>query len=119
MPPNIFLVPIVPSEVSKAGSRYRVADGHRVPNIGQQAVRFRTDEDLAAGLLFQTAEIVRPLVSASQPAAAGNRVIFSDEGGEIVNKKTSKRTSLHKRRSIYVLRMRILDSPENSFGQRR
>ena len=102
--------------MSKAGGSYRVANGHRVPNIGQQAVRFRTDEDQAAGLLFQTAEMERPLVSASQLAAAGNRVVFSNRGGEIINEKSGKRTALHKRGGIYVLRMWIPANPSQDFA---
>ena len=96
-PPRFFPGPVVPSKMSKAGGSYRVANGHRVPNIGQQAVHFRTDENQAAGMMFQTAEIERPLVSASQLAASGHRVVFSNRGGEIVHEKSSRRTVLHKR----------------------
>ena len=64
-PPRFFPGPVVPSTMSKAGGSYRVANGHRVPNIGQQAVHFETDERQAAGIIFQTAEIERPLISAS------------------------------------------------------
>ena len=87
-----------------------------MPNIGQQAVRFRTEKDQAAGLLFQTAEIERPLVSASQLAAAGNRVVFSKRRGEIVREKSGKRTALHKRGGIYVLRMWIPANPARDFA---
>ena len=64
--PRVFPGPVVPSAMSRAGGRYRVADGHRVLSIGQQKVRFRTDEHLACGVLCRTAEIERPLISASR-----------------------------------------------------
>ena len=51
-PPRFFPGPVAPSKVSKAGGSYRVANGHRVPNVGQQAVHFRTDEGQAAGVWF-------------------------------------------------------------------
>ena len=35
-PPRFLTGPVVPSRMSKAGGRYRVADGHRVPNIGSK-----------------------------------------------------------------------------------
>ena len=95
-PPRFFPGPVVPSTMSKAGGSYRVANGHRVPNIGQQAVHFETDEGQAAGMMFQTAEIERPLISASQLAASGHRVVFSERWGEIVHERIGKRTVLHK-----------------------
>ena len=39
-PPRFFPGPMVPSKMSKAGGSYRVANGRRVPNVGQQAVHF-------------------------------------------------------------------------------
>ena len=86
--------------MSKAGGSYRVANGHRVPNIGQQAVHFETDEGQAAGMMFQTAQL----------AASGNSVVFNQQGGTIVHEKSGRRTVLHKRGGIYVLRMWV---PEN------
>ena len=104
--------------MSKAGGSYRVANGQRVPNIGQQAVNFQTDEGLKAGLLFQTTEIERPLISASALAASGNNVVFSKSGGSIVHEQSGRATQLHKRGGIYVLRMWIPASPEQGFAGR-
>ena len=115
-PRRFFPGPVVPSRMSKAGGSYRVANGHRVPNVGQQAVYFRTDENQAAGMMFQTAEIERPLISTSQLAASGHRVVFNEKGGEIIYEKSSRHTALHKRGGIYVLRMWIPESPEQGFA---
>ena len=115
-PPRFFPGPVVPSTMSKAGGSYRVANGHRVPNIGQQAVHFETDEGQAAGMMFQTAEIERPLISASQLAASGNSVVFNQQGGTIVHEKSGRRTVLHKRGGIYVLRMWIPENLEQGFA---
>ena len=117
-PPKFFPGPVVPSVMSKAGGSYRVANGQRVPNIGQQAVNFHTDEGIKAGLLFQTAEIERPLISASALAASGNNVVFSKSGGSIVHEQSGRTTQLHKRGGIYVLRMWIPASPEQGFAGR-
>ena len=117
-PPKFFPGPVVPSAMSKAGGSYRVANGQRVPNIGQQSVHFQTDEGLSAGMMFQTAEIERPLISASQLAASGNNVVFSKTGGTIVHEQSGKRTLLHKRGGIYVLRMWIPADPAQGFAGR-
>ena len=117
-PPRFFPGPVVPSAMSKAGGSYRVANGQRVPNIGQQAVHFQTDEGLPAGMMFQTAEIERPLISASQLAASGNNVVFNKAGGTIVHEQSGRRTLFHKRGGIYVLRMWIPTGPAQGFAGR-
>ena len=110
--------PVVPSVMSRAGGSYRVANGQRVPNIGQQSVHFQTDEGFPAGLLFQTADLERPLISASQLAASGTNVVFSKTGGTIVHEQSGRKTNLHKRGGIYVLRMWLPIDPDPSFPGR-
>ena len=79
-------------------------------------MHFRKDENQAAGMMFQTAEIERPLVLASQLAASGHRVVFNEKGCEIVHEKSGRRTALHKRGGIYVLRTWIPESPDQGFA---
>ena len=69
-------------------------------------------------MMFQTAEIERPLISASQLAASGNNVVFTKTGGTIVYEQSGKRTLLHKRGGIYVLRMWIPADPAQGFAGR-
>ena len=71
-------------------------------------------------MMFQTAEIERPLISASQLAASGHSVVFNQQGGMIIHKQNGRRTVLHKRGGIYVLRMWVPENPEQGFaGQGR
>ena len=116
-PPRLFPGPIAPSLMSQAGGCYRVADGQRVPNVGQQAVRFSLDDVQPANILFQIAEIDRPLISASALAANGNSVVFNRKGGAVIHDKTGQRTELHKRGGIYVLHMWVRDDPEPGFAR--
>jgi len=67
-------------------------------------------------MMFQTAEIERPLIPASQLAASGNSVVFNQQGATIVHEKSGRRTVLHKRGGIYVLRMWVPGSPEQGFA---
>ena len=116
-PPRFFPGPVVPSIMFKAGGSYRVANGQRVPNIGQQAVQFATDDGQVANIWFQTAEIDRPLISASALAASGNSVVFNQKGGTIIHEKSGRRTNLHKRGGIYVLHMWVRENPEQGFAR--
>ena len=56
---------------------------------------------------FQVADVERPLISASQLAAAGIRVTFKAQGGEIEHIKIGRKIMLVSKGGIYVLRMRI------------
>ena len=116
-PPRLFLGPIAPSQMSQAGGSYRVANGQRVPNVGQQKVQFTLDDGQPANILFQIAEIERPLISASALAANGNSVVFNHKGGAIIHDKTGQRTELHKRGGIYVLHMWVREDPEQGFAR--
>jgi hypothetical protein len=106
-PPGLFPGAVVPSKMSRAGGRYRAANGARIPNLGQVKVRFENDAGDKCGTTFQVAEVERPLISATQLAASGNAVIIDQRGARIVNQRTKKAMDLIKRGGVYVLRMRV------------
>ena len=49
-PPNVFPGEIHASAMSKTGGKYKAAAGTRVPNLGQQQVRFHNDEGQVFGM---------------------------------------------------------------------
>jgi hypothetical protein len=106
-PPGCFPGVVVPSRMSRAGGKYRAANGARIPNLGQQKVSFVNEDGGKCGILFQIAEVERPLISATQLAASGNSVIITGKGGKIVNDKSGKVMRLTRRGGVLVLRMRI------------
>ena len=106
-PPDLFEGTVRPSAMSRAGRKYRAANGSLIPNLGQLGVNFVTDEGFPCGLPFQVAEVERPLIVASALARAGNRVEFTADGGKIVNDKLGKVLTLARRGGVYVLRMRV------------
>jgi hypothetical protein len=96
---------VMPSTMSKAGRKYRGPDGTRIPNEGQQQVQFTSDEGHRCGMTWQIADVERPLIAVSHLSAAGNNVIFTKTGGEIVNNATGKKIKIQKKGGVYVLRM--------------
>jgi hypothetical protein len=110
-PPGCFPGAVVPSRMSRAGGKYRAANGARIPNLGQVKVPFMNEEGDKCGIMFQVAEVERPLISATQLAASGNAVIIDGKGARIVNMKTKKVMRLVKRGGVYVLRMRVKADP--------
>ena len=67
-------------------------------------------------MMFQTAEIERPFISASQFATSGHIVVFKQQSGTIIHEQSGRRTVLHKRGGIYVLRMWIPENLEQGFA---
>ena len=106
-PPGFFAAEMVPSPMSKAGGKYRAANGTRIRNLGQQKVAFTIAEGHKCTMPFQVAEVERPLISVAQLTSAGNRVVLNDTGGQIVNAKTGKTIELVRRGGVYLLLMSI------------
>ena len=106
-PPGFFAAQVVPSPMSKAGGKYRAANGTRIRNLVQQKVAFRTAEGHQCAMPFQVAEVERPLISVAQLTSAGNRVVLNDTGGQIVNATTGKTIELVRRGGVYLLLMNM------------
>jgi hypothetical protein len=78
--------------------------GH-ITNEGQQEVQFSSDEGHRCGMTWQIADVERPLIAVSHLSAAGNRVVFTKTGGEIVNIASGKKIQIQRKGGVYVLRM--------------
>ena len=65
--------------MSRAGACYRTASGAPIPNVGELDVQFLTNEVYPAEILFQLADIERPLIAVSDLAKAGNSVEFNEK----------------------------------------
>ena len=96
--------------MSKAGGRYRAANGSRIPNLGQQDVAFQPPEGYRCNLQFQVAEVTRPLISVSKLGRAGHTAVFEEKSGYILNNRTQKRIQLLRLDGVYILPMRVSDS---------
>jgi hypothetical protein len=104
-PPGCFAAKVMPSPMSRAGGRYRAANGSRIKNVGQQKVAFTTAEGHQCAMPFQVAEVERPLISVAQLTSAGNRVVLGDTGGQMVHIASGKTIELVRRGGVYLLLM--------------
>ena len=82
--------------------------------MNQRKVRFHNDEGKVCGMGFQVVDVERSYILASHLAAAGNRVTFKAQGGEIEHIKTG-RTHVRKG-GICVLRMWVAASAAGFTG---
>ena len=106
-PPGWFAAAVSPSPMSRAGGKYRAANGSRIRNLGQQQVTFTTAEGHHCNMSFQVAEVERPLLSVAQLTSAGHRVVLGDAGGQIVHVESGRTIDLVRRGGVYLLLMNI------------
>ena len=96
-------VEIIESPGSRRGQCYGSASAGRMPNMGQKVLNIQTDEGRDAKVLYQIAEVSRPLTSVSATCDQGNWVVYIPHGGFIMNTMTGERTSFERQGGIYEL----------------
>ena len=69
-------------------------------------------------VMFQVADVSKPLMSVSAICERGNRVFFGRAGGVIQNLATGKEIPFTRQNGIYVLDMWFMDEPTSSFHWR-
>ena len=90
--------------MSRAGRAYPAANGSPILNLGQMVAYFQDVEGRKCGIPFQVAAVNRPLNSVSRLAAAGCRVSFHENGGEILQVDSGRRLPLVRRDRATSLR---------------
>ena len=100
---------IVPSDGSKRGWKYTVANGDDIPNLGQKTINVVTESGKSAVLTTQIAEVAKPLTSVGEMCDNGNLVIFSATGGVIYNVNTRDATPFRRANRNYELTYYVHD----------
>ena len=113
-PPSMLPnVAVVPSEGSRRGQRFTSASKHKLKNLGEQKIHACSEEGQDLEVLFQIADVSKPLVSVSSICERGNRVIFGRSGGVVKSMRTGHEIPFHRNNGIYVLSMWMADGPED------
>ena len=97
-------VPVRESKGSRAGQKFNTADGTRLPNQGEKAVRAYTKDMKPVTMHFQIADVTKPLCSVGKVADRGNLVCFSEKDGVIYNRTTGHMTPFTREQGVYILR---------------
>jgi len=85
------------------GVQYVCADGGRIPNLGEQSTQSMTAEGIRFDVVFQVAQVDRPLLLVSRLTKAGRMVKFEGNGGYIVNGVAGGLMRFRKQSDIYIL----------------
>ena len=89
-----------PSMGSRTGVGFLAANGDKIPNQGEKKLRVITQEGLERSMLFQVAQVTKPLGSVSKICKKGHRVVFNDDGSYIENKITGEYMNLRERKMV-------------------
>ena len=99
---------------SRAGVKYNTAGQGQKPleNLGQIKAGLWTEDGQPRSMLFQIADVKKPLGSVSRICAMGHRVVMDDEGSYIEHKESGNRTWLRQEGGVYLLDTWIMDPAE-------
>jgi len=90
---------------SKRGTEYEVANGVRIPNLGEKKFTAHTEEGGVRTLTAQVCDVNKPLLSVKKVIAGKNRVVFDEDGSYIESKVTGERTWLREQGGMFMLKM--------------
>ena len=88
----------------KMGKLYEMADGAKIPNLGEKEFIGVSTEGIQKELKAQVCEISKGLLSVSRVVDAGNRVVFSPKGSYIEDEH-GRRMHMEKKRGLYILKL--------------
>ena len=98
---------IMISKGFREGLHYIAASGTRIPNQGEFNLKFWTKEGVSASLIFQVADINKPLMSVSHATDNDYCVVFNKHEGVdvsyILHKPTDTVMRLRRERGIFLL----------------
>jgi hypothetical protein len=96
---------------SRRGTEYEVANGVRIPNLGEKRFVAYTEEGSMRSITAQVCEVNKPLLSVRKVMAGGSRVVFDEDGSYIESKATGERTWLKEQGGMFMLKMWVQRQP--------
>lgn len=93
-------------EANRRGVLYEVANGDRIPNLGERDFTGSTHlEGIQRRIKAQVCEVSKPLLSVAKLVRAGNSVVFSPSGSYVHDPTTGDYMALQEKAGMYVLSM--------------
>ena len=98
-------VDTVPGSASRLGIEYEVANGTRIPNLGEQRVYAVTDEGVRRMLTLQVCDVKKGLLSVSKIAQKDHGVVFDPDGSYIEDTASKERLWLQQQGGMYTFKL--------------
>ena len=89
----------------KRGVKYEVANGIRIPNLGEKKFLDITEDGLAREITAQVCEVNKPLLSVSKIVSTGNKVVFDPNGSYIEDINTNERVWMKHQGGMWMVKL--------------
>ena len=89
----------------KRGVKYEVANGIRIPNLGEKKFLGITEDGLAREITAQVCEVNKPLLSVSKIVSTGNKVVFDPNGSYIEDINTNERVWMKHQVGMWMVKL--------------
>ena len=87
---------------SRAGLKYRAANGTSIDNFGEKTIQGVTKQGHKVGMTCQIANVTKPIGAVQAMLAAGNKVVFETGNSYIHDKTRTVKTPIEERNGAYV-----------------
>ena len=92
---------------------YEVANGSRIPNLGEKKFRASSEEGHVRDLKAQVADTNKALLSVSRLVASGNTVVFSPEGS-FIRDESGETIWLNESAGMYTVKLWVAADQKKS-----
>ena len=89
----------------RRGVEYEVANGVRIPNLGEKKFVGISNEGVSRQITAQVCDVNKGLLSVRKMVNAGNRVVFDRHGSYIEDAQTGEIMNLEEKQGMYILRL--------------
>ena len=103
-------IPVKEGSACRKGTKYEVANGQLIPNLGERDFTGESEEGVRNSLKIQVADVNRDLLAVYKIVQNGSEVHFDSTGSYIRNKTTGEVIWLEEDSGMYVLSLWVKNS---------
>ncbi len=100
----------VEGAAARIGVTYEVANGIRIPNLGEKKFYGVSAEGCERGLTAQVCDVNKALLSVSRMVKTGHRVVFDQDNSYVEDKVTGEKMWLTEENGMYALTLWVKGS---------
>ena len=111
-------ISVLENFLSRKGAEYEVANGQSIPNLGERRCDIMTvGSATAKRIMFQVADVHKPLLSITACADMGFDCFLGLEGGMLRDRHTHEVIPLDRNGILYTMKMWVRQDPSINIGQ--
>ena len=111
-------ISILQNRLSREGVEYKIASGAHIPNVVERRCEIMTlGSRSCKRIVFQVADVHKPLLSISGCADMGFYFYLGDKVGYLLDKHSGEPIPLERRENLYIMRAWIRQDPGVSVSQ--